>query len=188
MAEPSKHHLPYWPLLVTLFIVLADRVSKYLAIRYLQPLGTTGVPIVGSILRLVYLENSGVSFGQLQQFSTWIALFGMVVVASLFVGYRYLVTPSRWGNLALGLVLGGALGNLIDRILTGVRLGLDKTYVVDFVDLRYFAVFNVADSAITVGGILYGIYLAFFYKSGAAGREREKKEPCPPPEILPPAG
>jgi signal peptidase II len=183
VAQLSRR-VPTWPLFVALFVVLADEISQYLVIRYLQPLGPTGVPIIGSFLRLVYLENTGVSFGQLQQFSSWITIFTALVVVGLCVGYRYLVFPSPWANLALGLILGGALGNLIDRILTGVRLGLANAYVVDFVDVRYFAVFNVADSAITIGGILYGVYLVFFHKEGDKPKE---KDPCPPPETLPPA-
>jgi signal peptidase II len=170
-------------LLVTLLVILADEISQYFIIRYVQPLGTTGIPIIGSFLRLVYLENTGVSFGQLQQFSAAVTIFSGIVVVGLCVGYRYLLFPSRWANLALGLILGGAMGNLIDRILTGTRLGLANAYVVDFVDVRYFAVFNVADSAITVGGILLGVYLIFFHKEEEKAQE---KNPCPPPETPPP--
>jgi signal peptidase II len=162
-------------------------VSKYLAVRYLQPLGTYGIPIIDPYLRLVYLENSGASFGQLQQFSTWIALLAIAVVIGVLVGYRHLLMPARWANLALGLILGGAAGNLVDRILTGLRLGLAHTYVVDFIDLRYFAVFNVADSAITVGGIAYGVYLVFFHKGWPDGGKPKEEPACPPPEIPPPA-
>jgi len=173
-------------LLAALRTFLLYRVSKFLAVRYLQPLGLSGVPVVGSILRFVYLENSGVSFGQLQRFSTWIALFGFVVVVGLLVAYRHLLVPSRWGNLALGLILGGAVGNSIDRAVTAIRFGLANTYVVDLIDLRYFAVFNVADSAITVGGILYGVYRAFFHKGRQAEEKPREEQPCPPPENPPP--
>jgi len=184
VAKLSRR-VPVWPLFVALFVILADEISQYFVIRYVQPLGTTGIPLIGSFLRLVYLENTGVSFGQLQQFSAWVTIFAAIVVVGLCVGYRYLIFPSRWANLALGLILGGAMGNLIDRILTGVQLGLANAYVVDFVDVRYFAVFNVADSAITVGGILYGVYLVFFHKEGAKPKE---KDPCPPTETpSPPA-
>jgi signal peptidase II len=165
-----------------LLTVLLDQVSKFLAVRYLQPLGPAGVPIIGGFIRLVYLENSGVSFGQLQRYSTWIALFGFAVVAGLLLTYRHLLTPSRWANLAVGLILGGAMGNAVDRIRTAFRLGLANTYVVDFIDLRYWAVFNVADSAITVGGVLFAFYLAFFHKGWPAAEKREKEQPCPPPE------
>ena len=187
MAETSHRRVPTWPLLVALLIILADQVTKYLAVHYLQPLGTAGIPIIGSYLRLVYLENTGVSFGQLQQLSAVVTIFVAVVVIGLAVGYRQLVTPSRWANLALGLIMGGAIGNLIGRILTGVRLGLSNAYVVDFVDVRHFAVFNVADSAITVGGILYGVYLVFFHKGSPAAGKPQEEPPCPPPENPPPA-
>lgn len=184
---PLSRRVPIWPQLVALSVIVADEISQYLVIRYVKPLGPTGIPLIGSLLRLTYLENTGISFGQLQQLSAWITVLSAVIVVGLCLGYRYLLTPSRWANLALGLLMGGAIGNLIDRILTAARLGLANAYVVDFVDLRYFAVFNVADSAITVGGILYGVYLAFFHKEAPAGKERREEAPCPPPETPTPA-
>ncbi len=173
MAELPKQRLVYWPLLVTLLTVLVDQVSKYFAVHFLKPLGPTGIPLLGSFLRLVYLENTGVSFGRLREYSSLITLFSIAVVVGLLIGYRYLLSSSRWANLALGLILGGAVGNLIDRILTALRLGLANAYVVDFVDLKYFAVFNVADSALTVGGILFGLHLLFYRGRSSADVQGE---------------
>jgi len=174
LAERPRRRLLAWPLLVALLTVLVDRVSKYFVVRFLAPLAPDGLDILGSFLRLVYVENTGVSFGQLQAYSGVITLFTLIVVIGLLIGYRYLLTPSRWANLALGFILGGAVGNLIDRVHTGLRLGLSQAYVVDFIDLRYFAVFNVADSAITVGGIAYGVYLVFFHQGRSrSGEDRQ---------------
>ncbi len=179
MAEPSRQRLPLWPLLITLLVVLLDQVSKYLAVRYLDPEnGGQPIPLLGSFLRLAYIENSGISFGQLQNLALPITLLTIAITIGLFVFYRYLVGPVPWANAAVGLILGGALGNLFDRLLTGLRFGLAQAYVVDFVDVRYFAVFNAADSAITIGGILYGVYLVFFHR----GEPMEKKPCAPPPE------
>ena len=154
---------PCWPWLVALLTFLVDQVSKFLAIRYLGPGAPQhSVPVIGSFLRLTYLENTGVSFGQLREWSPLITLFTLAVAVGLVVGYRCLLTSSRWANLALGLIMGGAWGNLTDRLRTAFQVGLRQAYVVDFVDVRYYAVFNLADAAITIGGILYGVYLVFF--------------------------
>jgi len=156
-------------------------VSKFIIVRTLGPAAPRhSIPLIGSFLRLTYLENSGVSFGQMKDYSLLITLFTLAVTIGLLVGYRRLLTPSRWANLALGLILGGALGNLTDRLITGLRLGLNNNYVVDFVDVKYYAVFNAADSGITVGGILYGVFLVFF-----RGRSQAKEEPCPKEESRP---
>jgi signal peptidase II len=184
LTKQPKRRLLAWPLLVALLTLLLDQVSKYFVVRFLDP--DHPIPLLDSFLRLVYLKNQGVSFGQLQGYSTWIAIFTIVVVAGLLLGYRYLLTPSRWANAALGLILGGAIGNLIDRLIYGISLGdLAKSYVVDFVDLQYFAVFNVADSAITVGGIIYAVYLVFHRDHQT--EERAKEKPWPTPRELPPA-
>lgn len=163
MVGKSANRAPFWPWLVALLTFLADQVSKFFVIRYLGPDAPRhSVPVIGSFLRLSYLENTGVSFGQLRDWSPLITFFTLAVVIGLAVGYRRLLTSSRWANLALGLIIGGAWGNLTDRLRTAFRVGLQRAYVVDFVDVRYYAVFNLADAAITIGGILYGAYLLFF--------------------------
>ncbi|MGC8873423.1 MAG: signal peptidase II [Chloroflexia bacterium] len=163
MVRNTLERVPRWPWLVALLTFLADQVSKFFAVRYLGPEAPRhSVPVIGSFLRFTYLENPGVSFGQLRDWSPLITFLTLAVAIGLAVGYRRLVTPSRWGNLALGLVMGGALGNLTDRLRTAFQVGLRQAYVVDFIDVRYYAVFNLADAAITVGGILYGAYLLFF--------------------------
>ncbi len=101
--------------------------------------------------QLTYLRNQGAAFSFLSQAGGWQRWFfiGLAVAASGFICYwlRKLDRDRRWEAAAWALVLGGALGNLIDRILYG--------YVIDFLDVYYgewhFPAFNVADSAITVG-------------------------------------
>jgi signal peptidase II len=127
---------------------VVDQLSKSLAVTYLQPVGS--IPLVG-FLRLTYVENRGAAFGLLQNQTLLFILVGLVVVGGLIASYRHLPTVPPLLNLALGLQLGGALGNLVDRIRQG--------YVVDFVDLTWWPVFNVADSAIVVGVCAMAYYL-----------------------------
>jgi signal peptidase II len=108
---------------------------------------------VDDILRLTYVENRGAAFGVLQDQTTFFVLVGILVVGVIAASYRYLPRSGFMLHLALGLQLGGAIGNLIDRVRQG--------YVVDFVDFGYRAnwwpVFNVADSAIVVGVALLAL-------------------------------
>lgn len=171
MAEQPRRRTLLWPLLVALLIYVLDRVSKFFVVRYI-PLGES-IPVLGSFLQLTHIQNTGISFGQLPQFSSVIAILVLIVVIALVVGYRHLLTSTRWANAAVGLVLGGAVGNLTDRIVTGLQHGLDETYVVDFLQLPYWAIFNVADSAITVGGILLGVYFVFCQGRTEAHAEEE---------------
>ena len=178
MSEQPKRRLQLWPLWIALLTVLLDQVSKYFVILYLKPVGVA--PIIGDALRLIYTENTGISFGRLQGMSTWITILGATLVVGLLIGYRWLLTSSRWANLALGCIIGGATGNLIDRLITSTQVGLANSYVVDFISVSIWPVFNVADSAITCGGIAYAVYLLFFH-----GRPRKKAKEGAQPHLGP---
>ena len=136
-------------------VVVVDQVTKRLAEDRLERTGVRSVPVpfAGDFLRLTYTENRGAAFGVLQDQTTFFVLVGLVVVGVIAASYRYLPRSGFRIHLALGLQLGGAVGNLIDRIRQG--------YVVDFVDFGYKAnwwpVFNVADSAILVGVALLAL-------------------------------
>ncbi|TME44227.1 MAG: signal peptidase II [Chloroflexi bacterium] len=108
----------------------------------------------GSVyLRLTYVQNRGAAFGLLQDQTAFFVFVGVLVIGVIAASYRYLPRSGFRLHLALGLQLGGAIGNLIDRIRQG--------YVVDFVDFGYHSnwwpVFNVADSAIVIGVALLAL-------------------------------
>jgi signal peptidase II len=131
-------------------ITLLDQLSKILAVQHLGP--GLGVPFLGPIASLNLTQNRGSAMGLLPGGSHWLATVGVIVVLALVVlGPRY----ARGGLLSwwgLCLLLGGALGNLMDR----VRLG----YVVDFIDFHWWPVFNVADIAVVCGAGLTAFALA----------------------------
>ena len=136
-------------LLLSAFVILADQVSKvYIARHYLEFEFTRILPV----LDITCMHNVGAAFSFLASASGWQrwVFIGLAVVVSIGITIWLLKLPrGTHGLLAAGLalVLGGAMGNVIDRI----RLG----YVIDFIhfhwDRAYFPAFNVADSAITVG-------------------------------------
>jgi signal peptidase II len=143
-----KRHLPY--LLVMAAIVLLDQGTKALVVRMIGL--HEYVPIVDGLLSLSHVRNRGAAFGLLSDWdvpyqSVLLALLSLGALAAIAFYFLRLPAAARLPRLALALVLGGAVGNLIDR----ARLG----YVVDFVHVywrRYqWPDFNVADSAITVG-------------------------------------
>jgi signal peptidase II len=140
---------------LAVLVVLADQTTKRLAEQRLEQTGVRSIPVpfVGDYLRLTYVENRGAAFGLLQNQTVFFVLVGVIVVGVIAASYRYLPRSGFRLHLALGLQLGGAVGNLIDRIRQG--------YVVDFVDFGYqsnwWPVFNVADSAIVIGVALLAL-------------------------------
>jgi signal peptidase II len=140
----------------TLAVIALDQWTKGLARTHL--LGNDGdgprsIPLLGEYIRLTYVQNRGAAFGLLQDQTTFFILVGVIVIVVIIASYRQLKEPGWLLNLCLGLQMGGALGNLVDRIRYG--------YVVDFVDLTFWPVFNVADSAICVGVALLAWSLMF---------------------------
>ena len=151
------------PLLVALAVILLDQASK----EWVR--GAFGlhesIPVIPGFFDLTYIRNTGAAWGMFsgQNLALSLLAFGMLVVLVVF--RRKLLPPGRLHRVALGLLCGGIVGNLFDR------LRLD--YVTDFLDFHFrgahFPAFNVADSAICVGVGIYilGSFLARPPKTGA---------------------
>jgi len=143
-----------WLLLVAAIIVVLDQYTKWL-VRSNLALGESWSPWewLAPYARIVYWKNTGVAFGLLQGMNVVFIILASIVSLGI-VYYFPTISKSDWLiRLALMLELGGAVGNLIDRITIG--------YVVDFVSVGNFPVFNVADSCITVGVfiLLIGVWV-----------------------------
>ncbi len=129
---------------IAVVVVMLDQFAKLAVVAALGPgRARHDVDLLGSLLRFEYVENRGAAFGVLRGQSALLLWFALGVLAGLVLFYRRLVTASPAVALGVGLVGGGAVGNLIDRIRFG--------YVVDFVAVGPWPRFNVADSAITIG-------------------------------------
>ncbi len=147
-------------LLIAVFVVVSDQVTKSW-IRANLPLGES-LPEIGP-LTIIHIGNTGSAFGLFtdQAFIlTLIAIAGLIVILFFF---RYLPKTTILSSIALGLVFGGALGNLTDRLLVG--------RVTDFIYVRlwdnvFWPAFNIADASITVGVIALAIYLIMGFKDG----------------------
>jgi len=133
--------------LLALAIVVVDQVSKYWVLDVFQLPDRGRVQVLGPF-HLSFVQNEGVSFGLFRGEAEWIrwalCAFSLAVALGLAVWARR--AERRITGLAVGLVMGGAIGNLIDR----ARFGWVVDFL-DFTDLKFIWVFNVADSAISVG-------------------------------------
>ncbi|MHB8630334.1 MAG: signal peptidase II [Candidatus Limnocylindria bacterium] len=139
---------------VAAVVFVLDRVTKS-AVAGGLPLGAS-VDVVGKWVRISHVTNSGAAFGLLPERTTLLSILSIVAVLAIVYYYRRLAADSRLIAATLGMQLGGAFGNLVDRIGQG--------YVVDFVDVgipggpRFWS-FNVADSSIVVGIIAVTVLL-----------------------------
>lgn len=125
--------------------VVADYLTKHW-VRSNLALGETR-PIIDDLLRLTHWSNSGAAFGMFKNANTYLAILGGICVTFAIVIYPKFKSFGPVFAVALGLVAGGAMGNLIDRVLF--------QSVTDFISVKFFTpIFNVADSAIVMGSIL----------------------------------
>lgn len=152
-------------ILVSVGAVIIDQVTKLLAVKFLMPINT--FPIIEGALHLTYSENTGAAFGMLKN-SRWVFMVFSVIAIIAIITYFFAAKPrDKWCILALSFILGGGIGNMIDRVIYG--------YVVDFIDFRLinFAIFNGADSFITVGA---AILVAWFIVSEVKNAKKVKNE------------
>ena len=154
-----------WMLGWTIAVILLDQWTKHMAVMALQ--GGSAVSVLGKWLQWDYVENRGAAFGMLQNRQVLffvITAFVCVFILTYLWKHRH---EDRVKRFALALILGGGLGNFIDRVL--------HQYVVDFirvdiVPFYQFPIFNVADIAVTVGVLVLLIDLIFFEKHRRGGQ------------------
>jgi len=147
---------------VALAVFVADRITKMWVVENI-PVGTAR-PIAGDYIRIVHAQNTGAAFGLLPERTTLLSILSVVAVLAIVYYYRRIASSSWIVSATLGMQLGGASGNLLDRVTQG--------YVVDFVDvgvgdIRFWA-FNVADSSIVVGIVLVTAALWFEERRASA--------------------
>ncbi len=143
-------------LAVIIVTVFLDQLTKYLTVLHLKPIDT--LPIIEDVLHLTYVENTGAAFGMMKD-ARWVFMVTSTVAIIGILGYmihRTYIKKEKmpWMEaLSLSLIVGGGIGNMIDRTMLG--------YVVDMIDCRFinFAVFNVADSFVCIGAGLMILYL-----------------------------
>lgn len=130
--------------LVLFTTLISDQILKYYVFTHL--LVGQSIPVLPPVFYITLVLNPGAAFGILAHNTNFFILVSAIIIIAVLVGLRYLPREMVWSRLALGLIVGGAAGNFIDR----VRLGR----VIDFLDFRFWPVFNLADIAIVVGALI----------------------------------
>ena len=173
-GPPPPHSRTWWVLALVAPVVLGlDILTKSVAVATLED--QPPVRLLGGLVNLVLLRNPGAAWSMATGY-TWILSIIALVVVVVIIRISRRLRSTGWA-IALGLVLGGALGNLTDRIFRAP--GPLEGHVVDMVSIvrtdgSFFPVFNLADSAISVGGVLL-VLLALFGRELDGTRAKDKK-------------
>lgn len=134
--------------LVALGVIILDQITKFIVSSRMSL--SESVPIINNVFHFTYIQNRGAGFGILQ--NQYLILVLAPLVALGIIAYYYNKIPDKkLFYVSIGLLIGGIIGNLIDRIRF--------EYVVDFLDFRIWPAFNLADSAVTVAGLYLIFYL-----------------------------
>ena len=150
---------------MAVLVLLADQTSKYIIINNLQRYEEWApIPALQWLFVITYITNTGVAFGLFPDGSLFFVVIAVVVVIAILIYYRQLSVHQWLLRFSLGLQLGGALGNLLDRLTRG--------YVVDFLYFKFWPVFNMADSCVVLGVALMAYFLLQEEKKGP-GRQQE---------------
>ncbi len=139
----------YGIIIISIFILLIDQVTKALASIYLTL--NKSIDIITNFFSLTLTNNYGAAFG-IFKYSNTLLIIATLIILIILYKYMHSFKKNMRNKIAFGFILGGVFGNLIDRIIKG--------YVVDFLDFKIFnydyPVFNIADIAIVIGVILLG--------------------------------
>lgn len=163
---------------LAILIVVLDQITKWL-VKDLMILHDS-IPLIGTSVQLTYLENPGMAFG-IRFFEThpfWGRWFFSIVSIVASVGLVWYIHKMRHERLAyrisLSLILGGAVGNLIDRVLYGRVVDFMDVDIPDVLGMQRWPVFNVADSAVVVGMIIMSLMVLFHKNESAAVAESDQ--------------
>lgn len=158
--------MPFVALIVGVAIAAADQIIKYFVNLYLKPVGS--VTVIENLFNLTYVENRGVAFGMFSDMR-WIFIVFTSVLLIVIIYFMFKTRPKgKFFYICAALIIGGGIGNLIDRIFYG--------YVIDYLSLSFFPpVCNFADYCITIGTALLIIYLMFFSDFFKSDNKKVKK-------------
>lgn len=145
--------MPFIAIALGAVLVIIDQIIKYFVATYLQPIGS--VNVISNVFSLNYVENKGVAFGMFSDMRWIFVVFTSILLfAIVFVMFKKR-PKGKFFYISAALIIGGGIGNLIDRIFYG--------YVIDYLSLSFFPpVCNFADYCITAGTIMLIIYVLFF--------------------------
>lgn len=149
--------------LLAAVLVLVDQLTKYLTVQNIELHEI--IPVVPDVFSLTYIQNTGAAWSILEGRMIFFYVVTVIVVAGIVYNLHKYGHESKLFAVSLAFVLGGALGNFIDRLV--------HQYVIDMIRLEFidFPIFNIADAALTVGVLLMIVYIFFFEE------EKTQKQP-----------
>ncbi len=151
--ELLRHFSSHSPAKLTfIIIIILDQITKYLVLAKIS-VGES-IPIIQGIFHLTSVQNTGIAFGLFKNANMLFTISAILIVGLVLYYLAQVKANEKMLQICLGMLLGGAIGNLIDRISLG--------FVVDFLDFRIWPVFNVADSAITLS--IIGLFFLLWKK------------------------
>ena len=134
---------------IALFILVLDQFTKFVIKQNFHL--NQSIPVINNIFHLTYITNTGSAFGLFKGLHIFFILFSVIVIIAIFYFIGKIKKNEKALQFSVGLLLGGTIGNLIDRLFYGS--------VIDFIDFRIWPVFNIADSAVTISIVLLVILL-----------------------------
>ncbi len=137
---------------IALVVFFLDQATKFLILQNI-PLGESWslFPALERLFKFTFITNTGAAFGMFPQLGSIFMVVAIIVIIAIILFYHHLPIKNPWIRLSLGLQLGGAMGNLLDRLMHG--------YVVDFVDIGFWPIFNLADLSIVCGVAILAYHL-----------------------------
>ena len=147
--------------LISIFLIVIDQLVKWW-VRAAIPLGTS-IPFLPHLMDLTYVQNTGAAFSSFSGMTWLLALVSLLATVAIALLLRRDFFPGPLGRFTLSLLLAGAAGNLIDRVFLGFVTDMFQTTFMEF------AVFNVADICVVVGGILMVAYVLLFWDRDKEG-------------------
>ncbi len=158
-TQPPRRRLPS-PVLTALIAAImfaADQLTKHWALNELT--GREPIHVIWT-LQWNLARNSGMAFSQAQGIGPLIGVAALLVI--VWLAWTSRVLTSRVASVAAGLIAGGAIGNLADRVFRGDRILHGA--VIDFIDFQWFPIFNIADVAIDIGGAMFVLWTVFGHR------------------------
>lgn len=143
-------------LIIIVLVVILDQVSKYLALTLLQPIGS--YPIIDQVLEFNFVLNRGAAWGILENHRWIFITVSCITIVAILIYLFFSKSINNVYKISLALVVGGGIGNMIDRLF------YEQGAVVDFIYFKLidFPVFNIADSAVTIGAVMLISYIVIF--------------------------
>lgn len=155
-------------ILISIIVIVIDRVTKYAVVTNIEP--GEMIPVADRLFYLTLHKNPGAAWGILQNGRLFFLI--LIPLISAFIIYLMVKNRVNFLRFSLALILGGAFGNYIDRLLEGKVTDFLLVYIGSYA----FPIFNAADIAVTCGTILLAVYVIFIYREKPAGEQDELKD------------